>query len=65
VSIEIFIKIGLYLLALFLFTRMVRGLIIGLNSVRVSKFYLFLYLCSLEILPLIVMIKIFIRSRLS
>ncbi len=65
VSIEIFIKIGLYLLALFLFTRMVRGLIIGLNSVRVSKFYLFLYLCSLEILPLIVMIKIFIRSTLS
>ncbi len=65
VSIEIFIKIGLYLLALFLFTRMVRGLIIGLNSVRVSRFYLFLYLCSLEILPLVVMVKIFIRSTLS
>lgn len=65
VSIEVFIKIGLYILALFLFTRMVRGLIIGLNSVRVSKFYLFLYLCSLEILPLVVMVKIFIRSTLS
>lgn len=65
VPVEIFIKTGLCLLALFLFTRMVRGLIIGLNSIRVSKFYLFLYLCSLEILPLIVMVKIFIRSTLS
>jgi hypothetical protein len=62
VSIGIFINIGLYTLGLFLLTRIVRGLIIGINSIRVSKLYLFLYLCSLEILPLLIMIKFFIKT---
>ncbi len=62
VSIGIFINIGLYTLGLFLLTRIIRGLIIGFNSIRVSKLYLFLYLCSLEILPLVIMVKFFLET---
>lgn len=62
VSIGIFINVGLGTLGLFLLTRIVRGLIIGINSIRVSKLYLFLYLCSLEILPLVIMVKFFIET---
>lgn len=62
VSIGVFVNIGLYTLGLFLLTRIVRGLIIGINSIRVSKLYLFLYLCSLEILPLVIMVKFFLKT---
>jgi len=46
------------LLFTFIF-RVVRLVVIG-NLKGVSYFYIFLYICSLEILPLIVLIKIFI-----
>ncbi len=38
--------------------RLMRGLTIGLNSFSMSKFYLFLYLCALELAPLLVFIKL-------
>ncbi len=57
---SVFIYSGLAIIAVFFLTRLVRGLIIGFNSTRVSKFYLFLYLCTLEIVPLIIMVKLFI-----
>jgi hypothetical protein len=56
----IFIYTGFFMITVFLFTRLIRGLIIGLNSLRVSKFYLFLYLCTLEILPIVIMVKLFL-----
>lgn len=56
---SVFIYIGLAVITVFFVTRLVRGLIIGLNSARVSKFYLFLYLCTLEIVPLVIMVKLF------
>ena len=59
VSPLIFIYSGFAILATFLCARLVRGLIIGINSTRVSRFYLFLYLCTLEILPFVVMMKLF------
>lgn len=59
VNSSVFIYSGIAIIAVFLFTRLVRGLIIGFNSTRVSKFYLFLYLCTLEIAPLVIMVKLF------
>lgn len=56
---SVFIFTGFTIIAVFFLTRLVRGLIIGLSSTRVSKFYLFLYLCTLEIVPLAIMIKLF------
>ena len=58
----IFVYTGMGIFALFLCVRLLKGLIIGINSVRVSKFYLFLYLCSLEILPFVIGIKLFILN---
>lgn len=57
---EFFINLGLLIIGLFLLTRMIRGVIIGVNSLRVSNIYLFLYLCTLEILPIFVLVKIFL-----
>jgi hypothetical protein len=56
----VFIYTGLSILATFLCARLVRGLIIGFNSSRVSGFYLFLYLCTLEILPFVILLKLFL-----
>lgn len=39
--------------------RLVRGIIIGLSQEVFSIFYLFLYLCTLEIAPLLILIKLF------
>jgi hypothetical protein len=57
---QVFIYGGLAVIGTFLCARLVRGVIIGLNSSRVSTFYLFLYLCTLEILPFVVLVKLFI-----
>jgi hypothetical protein len=58
----VFIYTGFTIIAIFFFTRLVRGLIIGLGSTRVSKFYLFLYLCTLEIVPLAIMAKLVVSK---
>ncbi len=60
VEASIFIYTGMVIIVVFFLTRLVRGVIIGLNSTRVSKFYLFLYLCTLEIVPLTIMVKLFL-----
>ena len=60
VSALVFIYTGFTIITMFLVTRIVRGVIIGLNSARVSIFYLFLYLCTLEILPFVIMVKLFL-----
>lgn len=62
VSPLIFIYSGYCVFALLLFIRLLRGFLIGLNSIRVSKFYLFLYLCTLEILPFVIMVKLFMLN---
>lgn len=56
----IFIYTGMGIILSFVCVRIIRGIFIGLNSQRVSKFYLFMYLCTLEILPSILLAKIFI-----
>ena len=58
--IDLFIKIGFGIIALFICSRFIRGILIGFKSIRISKFYLFLYLCTLEIVPLVVIAKLLI-----
>lgn len=56
----VFIYIGISIIIIFILIRIVRGIIIGLNSPRFSNFYLFLYLCTLEILPFVILAKLFL-----
>jgi hypothetical protein len=55
----LFIYSGFVIICSFLLIRLIRGIIIGFNSVRVSKFYLFLYIWALEIVPFLIMVKVF------
>lgn len=54
----IFFTFGIVLIGLLYLIRITRLLIIFLNR-KISIFYLILYLCALEILPLLVLIKYF------
>ncbi len=53
----IFVTAGVVLLIMFL--RFIRGIAIGLSDTKFSLFHLFLYLCTLEILPLVIAAKFF------
>ena len=44
--------------------RILRGILVLFNSGKVSIFHLFLYLCTLELIPLIVLIKILMSGKL-
>lgn len=59
ISPAVFIHTGIVIIAIFIAVRVIRGLFMGLNSSRISKFYLFMYLCTLEILPFIILAKLF------
>lgn len=59
VSPVVFIYSGIGVIVIFFMVRMIRGLILGLNSSEISKIYLFMYLCTLEILPIVIMVKLF------
>lgn len=56
-----FVWSGLALIALFYLIRLGRSLIVGINSGS-GLLYLFLYLCALELTPLIVSIKLLMRE---
>lgn len=62
VSPVVFISAGAGIIAIFFCVRIIRGLIIGLNSSEISKIYLFMYLCTLEILPIVIMVKLFMLN---
>ncbi|MCD6068858.1 MAG: hypothetical protein K0S33_3684 [Bacteroidetes bacterium] len=53
---------GLFVLLLFYVIRLLKGIVIAYVSGRFSVFHLFLYLCALEILPLIVVIKLLVSK---
>ena len=59
---QIIIAIGAGLFVLFYFFRILRGIQIAFKN-RLSIFYLFLYLCALEILPLLVLYKLIIMYK--
>ena len=54
----IMLYIGAAILMLTFIYRLIRASVIGFTYAPFSLFYLFLYLCSLEIVPLVVIIKI-------
>ncbi len=54
INLSIVLVVALYALRYF------RGAIIGVSFSKFSHFYLFLYLCTLEILPILIIIKIVI-----
>ncbi len=58
VSATLLITISIFLIGGGFLYRVVRGLSAGFSSIVFSPYYLFLYLCALEIAPLIVLIKI-------
>jgi hypothetical protein len=58
---QLFTKIGLVIVLLGLLINLMRGFMVGLYNTKFSLFYLILYLCTLEILPLVVVVKIFIN----
>jgi hypothetical protein len=62
---KVFIYTGIFFIMGFLAMRLLRGIVIGFNSNRVSKFYLFLYLCSLEIIPFVILVKLFMLYALQ
>ena len=56
---EFIIYIGLTVIALSYVYRLFRGVTITISNVKISMYYIFLYLCTLEILPLLILIKVF------
>ncbi len=54
----VFLWICSVILILFFLFRLIRGFLIGISITKFSYVFLFVYLCSLEILPLIVLIKV-------
>ena len=54
---ELFLYLAGGLVMIMIFLRFVRGISIGLSDSKFSLFHLFLYLCTLEILPLVIAAK--------
>ncbi|MEW6467497.1 MAG: DUF4271 domain-containing protein [Bacteroidota bacterium] len=50
---------GIFLVVSMLIYRILRGAFAALSHPNVSRFYLFLYLCTLEFLPMAIMVKAF------
>lgn len=61
---EVFFYITLGIIALIYIIRIFRIVMIGFGMPKFSVFHLFLYLCTLEILPLIVLAKILNRNMI-
>ncbi len=57
---EAIIYTGLILFSLMYLYRLFRGFSIAISNVKVSTYYLFLYLCTLEILPFFLLAKVVI-----
>jgi hypothetical protein len=57
----IFLWFCMIIFALLFIFRFVRGFLIGISITKFSYVFLFVYLCSLEILPLIVMMKVVLK----
>lgn len=59
---EILIWTGIVSWCLILIYRTLRIVLIGMSNSSVSFFYIILYLCTLEIIPFIVILKVFVGS---
>ncbi|HET6991990.1 MAG TPA: DUF4271 domain-containing protein, partial [Bacteroidia bacterium] len=59
---EILIWSGIVSWCLILIYRLLRIVLIGISNSSVSFFYIILYLCTLEIIPFIVILKVFVGT---
>jgi hypothetical protein len=57
----IFLWFCMIIFGLFFLFRFARGFLIGISITKFSYVFLFVYLCSLEILPLIVLVKVVLK----
>jgi hypothetical protein len=53
----VFLFIAVGSLVILMFLRFIRGFVVGLSDHKFSLFHLFLYLCTLEILPVVILLK--------
>jgi hypothetical protein len=53
---EQFLNVVLGILSFFIFYRLIRGLIISIKA-KAPLFYIILYFCALEMLPLLFLVK--------
>ncbi len=54
---KIFLFIGLVISTIIFLAWIIRGVSIGLNEKNFSKFHLFLYLCTFEFIPVLILLK--------
>jgi len=57
----IFLWICMIILSLFFVFRLIRGFLIGISITKFSYVFLFVYLCSVEILPLVLLMKVVLK----
>ena len=55
---DVILYISLGLAAILFLLKLIRGIVIGLGDTKFSIFYLFFYLCTVEILPVLAIVKI-------
>ena len=60
----VFLWICMIIFALFFIFRLIRGFLIGISITKFSYVFLFVYLCSLEMLPLVVLMKLVLKYYL-
>lgn len=54
----VFLNLGIIIASLLIFYKLIRGILTGLTNKYYNLFYLFLYLCTLEILPILLLYKV-------
>ncbi len=62
---KVVVYLGAIFLTLMFLFRILRGLSIGANTPNVSLYYLFIYLCALEIIPILIIVKLIALSLSS
>jgi len=55
---DVILYLSLGLAAILFLLKLIRGIVIGLGDTKFSIFYLFFYLCTVEILPVLAIVKI-------
>ena len=55
------LSISFILISLFFIIRFLKGFLIGISLTRFSYLFLFVYLCGLELLPVVILTKVLIR----
>ena len=60
----VFLWICIVIFALFFIFRLIRGFLIGISITKFSYVFLFVYLCTLDMLPLVVLMKLVLKYYL-